>query len=579
MNQSIQSFKLDPARLAELLAKARASRITSSPTQEPNQVQTAEGGLRIQQVSQIQETNSSIQSNLSAPQHTGMHGELVTYNSKQQAIIDLVLSGKDCILLGAAGTGKTTSIQGAIQALIQSGAAGILDGEDHKHLPLEGAPGIVITSFTRRAVSNVRKVVNTGMKANCITHHKLLEYQPEYYTVWDEETGAEKNTMRFAPTRNQVRTLPPSLRVIFIEESSMYSNEFYTELILAKPSHTQFIFIGDINQLPPVFGSAVLGYKLLELPTIELTEVYRQALESPIIRLAHRILSGTPILKEEYPEWYVEGKLKLHPWKKKLSSDLALATAAKFFTTALDSGAFNPTEDMILLPFNKAFGTIELNKHIANHLARTQSKITHEIIAGFNKHYLSVGDKVLYEKEDAYVVSITPNPSYSGAAYQPASSTLDYWGHDSSLKVPEVETSEEDIDFYLTQIALDAGSDAEDRVRQASHQVVVRIDETDTEVTLEAAADLNSLLLSYALTVHKSQGSEWRKVFLVLHQSHATMIQRELLYTAVTRAREELYVICEPETFTNGIISQRIKGNTLEEKCEYFKGKLERTIS
>jgi ATP-dependent exoDNAse (exonuclease V) alpha subunit len=52
------------------------------------------------------------------------------------------------------------------------------------------------------------------------------------------------------------------------------------------------------------------------------------------------------------------------------------------------------------------------------------------------------------------------------------------------------------------------------------------------------------------------------------------MIQRELLYTAVTRAREELYVICEPDTFVKGIESQKVKGNTLAEKAIYFQGKL-----
>jgi ATP-dependent exoDNAse (exonuclease V) alpha subunit len=52
------------------------------------------------------------------------------------------------------------------------------------------------------------------------------------------------------------------------------------------------------------------------------------------------------------------------------------------------------------------------------------------------------------------------------------------------------------------------------------------------------------------------------------------MLQRELLYTAVTRAREELYIICEPETFVKDIESQRVKGNTLAEKAEFFKGKI-----
>jgi exodeoxyribonuclease V alpha subunit len=100
--------------------------------------------------------------------------------------------------------------------------------------------------------------------------------------------------------------------------------------------------------------------------------------------------------------------------------------------------------------------------------------------------------------------------------------------------------------------------------------------DSDVEISIDKASDINSLLLAYALTVHKAQGSEWRKVFFITHQSHATMLQRELLYTAITRAKEELYIICEPEMFVNGIQSQRIKGNTLAEKAEYFKGKVEK---
>lgn len=114
-----------------------------------------------------------------------------------------------------------------------------------------------------------------------------------------------------------------------------------------------------------------------------------------------------------------------------------------------------------------------------------------------------------------------------------------------------------------------------EKVNQASHIITIEMADSGTEINLETAADLNALLLGYALTVHKSQGSEWRKVFFLLHNSHATMIQRELLYTGVTRAKEELYIICEPDTFTKGILGQRIKGNTLAEKAEYFKGKLE----
>lgn len=519
------------------------------------------------------ETKSSDEPDRSTFTGTGRTGETIEFNTKQQEFITLGSEGKSTVLIGAAGTGKTTSTQGLMRSLVQNGRAGILKSEGHKYLITPGTPGIVVIAFTRRAIANIKRFAPKDMQNNCITFHKLMEYEPVYYDVIDPETGDMRKTMRFEATRNRYNTLPTSIRTIFIEESSMFSVEYFTELQAACPHNPQYIFLGDIQQLPPIFGAAILGYKMLELPVIELTQVYRQALESPIIRLAHQILSGVPIPGKDYPNWKVEGKLTIHPWKKKLSADNALGTAAKFFTKLMDDGIYNAGEDMILIPFNKAFGTDDLNKHIAQHIARKEKKVVWEIIAGFNKIYLSVGDKVLYDKEDATIVEIKRNPTYTGAAAQEESNTLDYWGYQQANAEQHKNISEDDIDFLLSQAAV-AGSD-EDRVKKASHIVVVRMNDSLQEVAIDSASALNALILGYALTVHKAQGSEWRKVFFILHQSHAVMIQREMLYTAVTRAKEELYIICEPETFTNGIKSQRIKGNTLAEKAEWFKGKKE----
>lgn len=93
--------------------------------------------------------------------------------------------------------------------------------------------------------------------------------------------------MRFEPQRNKINPLPRELTTIIIEESSMVGTELFQLLLDAIPEghQVQLIFLGDINQLSPVFGDAILGYKLIELPAIVLTQVYRQALESPIIRL------------------------------------------------------------------------------------------------------------------------------------------------------------------------------------------------------------------------------------------------------------------------------------------------------
>jgi exodeoxyribonuclease V alpha subunit len=529
--------------------------------------------LRKSREEKIQEKIPSVPSVLK-PIVTGMHGEAITYNTQQEEFIKLISSGASCVLIGAAGTGKTTSTQGGIQALIQTGKVPILQNDGHAHLT-PGSPGILIVAFTRRAVNNIRKVQPTDLKSNCLTIHKLLEYAPDYYEVYDPETGDSRTTMRFIPTRNESNPLPSSIHTIVWEEGSMVGTPLHQQVIDALPHEVQHVYIGDIQQLPPVFGPAILGFKMNELPLVELTEVYRQALESPIIRLAHRILSGKPIPVEEFPEWKEEGKLTLHPWKKKLHPETALQTLAAFFTQAVSKGVYDPDEDMILIPFNKACGTIEINKHIANFLARQRDALTYEVIAGFNKHYFSELDKILYDREDAEIVSINPNPAYTGAKYQPCSRTLDYWGYNPNIAEEATFGQYEqgdDVDFLLEQVAA-----SDDRVAQASHKVVIRLSDTGAEITLTKAAELNGLLHAYALTVHKSQGSEWRKVFFCLHQSHATMIQRELMYTAVTRAKEELYVICEPESFTKGIKSQRIKGDTIQEKAEFFKGKQQPT--
>jgi len=507
---------------------------------------------------------------------TDKYGNSITYNDKQGEFISLASSGVSCILIGPAGTGKTTCMKGTVNSLIQSSLTPILSNHDHKHLP-QGVPGIVVCAYTRRATNNIRRNMDEGMKSNCITIHKLLEYGPVYHEVVTD-SGETKTTMAFEPSRGILNPLPPEIKTIIFEESSMIGTELYNQVIAACPHNPQIIFLGDIQQLPPVFGAAILGFKLLELPVVELTEVYRQALESPIIRLAHRILSGLPIQPASLESWNVPDQLKITAWKKKIDAESALSVSEKLFIKLYNAGEYNPESDIILIPFNKSYGTIELNKSIANQIARKSSLVTWEVVAGFVKHYYSVGDKVLYDREDAIILDIFPNPSYTGAAAQTESTYLDYWGHynkpsgieDTSQTIKD--PSETDIDFILAQVA---DTNGEDRVTQSSHHIRLRMMDSDTEKTITKAAEVNALILGYALTVHKSQGSEWDKVFLLLHNSHSTMMQRELLYTAVTRAKKELYVICEQDTFTKAIQSQRIKGNTLAEKAEYFKGKLD----
>ena len=555
---------LDPNRLNDLLAQLRAKKAAEKATVVP---------VPTPVLTPIATEISTEPVQPSGHQILDRYGNLITLNAKQSEFVTLAGSGKSAVLIGAAGTGKTTCQKAVVQELELSGRAGVLASNGHKHLQ-SGTPGIVICAYTRRAVANIRKNVPENLQGNCITIHKLLEYQPVYYEVTDPETGKERTTMRFEATRNAANPLPSSITTIIFEESSMLGTDLHQEVIDACPHGPQIIYLGDIQQLPPVFGPAILGFKLLELPVVELTEVYRQALESPIISLAHRILSGNPMAGTEFESWKKPGQMTIRPWKKKIDSLNALLTLSSVFTTFLDQGVYDPEEDMILLPFNKACGTDELNKKIGNYLAKKSGSLVYQIVAGFNRLYFREGEKVLVDKEDATIIRIEPNPAYYGVPALPASTTLDYWGYDSSSDSPKTaaETTDDDVDFLLGQVAM--AENKEDRVKSASHIVTVRMNDSDQELTLTAAGELNAMMYGYCLTVHKAQGSEWRRVFLCLHQSHNVMLSRELLYTAITRAREELYIICEPDSLEKGIKTQRVKGNTLEEKAIFFQGKL-----
>ena len=555
-------------RFKDLQAKLAAIKSAQANKPKPRLLST---------LNQLPDTiSTSIPHNPITSTGTDRHGNTITYNHAQQQAIDLITSGQSCVVIGAAGTGKTTIQKASTAGLLQSGKILPQLNQDHKYLSAK-SPGIAIVAYTRRATNNIRKNMSEELQPCCITIHKLLEYAPVEVFITDPETGKEKRSMRFEPQRNAENPLPSNIHTIIIEEASMVSLQLFNEIVEASPHNPQIVFLGDIQQLPPVFGSAILGYKMLELPVVELTEVHRQALDSPILSLAHRILSGKPITPPELPSLNVPNKLKLHPWKKRISSEAATITLAKFFIQQLDTNQYNPETDGILIPFNKSCGTDELNKHIATRIAQRNQEPVYEIIHGFKKSYYSVGDKCLYEREDAIIQSIEPNPQYTGVTPQLASTSLNYWGHHSGDQHSNESSDDVDIDQIMAAISLPSSED-EPTVRAASHTITLQLLDSDRTITIRSAGEIDALILGYAITVHKSQGSEWDKVYLCFHQSHSTMLQRELLYTAVTRAKHELFCICEPDTFEKGIVRQRIKGSTWQEKAEHFKGRLEQNI-
>lgn len=503
----------------------------------------------------------------------------IELNEKQRILPEFVLGGKCCVFTGAAGTGKTTAVREVARQLYESDKLG------YHNFKLKGtgqrvnAPSVAFVAFTNRAAANMARAILKDESllelSPCITTiHNLLEYEPEYYDIVDEKTGESRTTMRFVPRRTAAN--PLTITHLFIEESSQVGAlDLYPKLMDALRPGTVVTFIGDINQLQPIFSPSILNYALVGLPVIELTEVYRQALDSPIIKNAHLCLKGLP-LEEVRPHFRVlrGNNLKKIP-SESSCADLMVNSFRKWIDMDdPDTGEkmYDPEQDIVLSPFNKhAAGTIELNYKIAQFLGQRRDAMVWEVLAGIRKLYLAEGDKVMFMKQDGVITKISHNALYIGKVPMPASTSLTRFG---TRNVQAKGTGHEE-DFELTgyeNLSIDTSEpEDEERKRQSSHNVEITL-ESGQKLVLSTTGELseNNFSLGYALTVHKAQGCEWRKVFIMLHRNHAVLLTRELLYTAITRAREYCTVIDLCNVTDKAIATQRVKGNTIEEKIQWF---------
>lgn len=500
-----------------------------------------------------------------------IHGSTETFslsidlNPDQIRASDLALAGQTYCLIGAAGTGKTTTQRSVAKTLLESGK---LKDSTYK---LQGsgdkvqAPSIAFVAYTRRASANLARAIHKdpaleeAFKYNVMTIHALLEFQPVFF--FDEDK--QKESMRFEPQRHAGNKL--TITHLVIEEASMVGLDLWEQLYDALPEGTQIIFIGDINQLPPVFGPSVLNYALASLEVVELRKVYRQAGDSTILENAHKTLKGNEHLIWDKPDFQaIEGKSAVEVGEARMSRALSAMLPMLW-----KQGVYDPEQDIILSPFNKnELGTDVLNKYVAQFLGEARGAMVHEIIAGFTKHYLAVGDRVMVNRRDGEITKIVRNGSYLGKSPMQASDQLNRFG---MLSLGAQALTEDGILEGYENFDLDALEDSE-RKQQASHLVTIKLFDSQEEIEVGSAGDFNgpNFQLGYALTVHKAQGCEWRKVFLVLHKCHAVMTYRELFYTAVTRSREAFILIGKKVRTAKAILNPRIKGDTLQDKIAYF---------
>ncbi len=383
----------------------------------------------------------------------------IHYEEKQLEAITTAIEKGVLILTGGPGTGKTTTINGIIELFETQGLK------------------TALCAPTGRAAKRMSEV--TGREAKTI--HRLLEVE------FDSE---EKQTFG----RN-IRN-PLNIQAIIVDELSMVDVCLFASLLDALPLGCRIVMVGDSNQLPPV-GSGNVLHDLINselLPTVELTEVFRQAMESLIISNAHRIVKGESIERNDKDNDFFFMERTVPTSAAQTVSDLLVKRLPKAY-------GYSPLDDIqILCPSRKGeAGTININRLIQatlNPPSSDKKEIT------FQGRIFREGDKIMQVKNNYDIVWHKDGESGTGV-----------FNGDIGI---------------LRKVDLNSG------------MMTIDYEGKTTEYPTESFSELE---LAYAITVHKSQGNEFDAVIMPLIGLPPQLAYRNLLYTAVTRAKKHMIIV------------------------------------
>ena len=276
---------------------------------------------------------------------------------------------------------------------------------------------------------------------------------------------------------------PLDAEAVIIDEASMLDISLTYNLLKAIPGGCRLIFVGDVDQLPSVGAGSVLKdiIRSGKMPVVRLENVFRQAEVSPIVRNAHRINHG------QMPEFAAGSDFELVEFSNEQAAAEYVAR-----TYAQMAAASDWRRVQVLSPMHKnPCGVQNLNKILQQYLNPPASFKPEVTIPG---SVLRVGDKVMQIRNNY------------------------------------------DKDVFNGDIGR--------IVRIEGKNVVVAYPERpEGDTVTYAQGEVEELQLAYAMSVHKSQGSEYPCVILLMVPSHYIMLQRNLLYTAVTRAKEKVLIV------------------------------------
>lgn len=520
----------------------------------------------------------------------------IILNTEQRAAIESFKTNKHGLLIGYAGTGKTTAVNRLLYELTHD-VSGELKADiqmkdeqrhecGHLNLPPK-ALNVAICAFTGMAVKQLKsklfeKFGDYPMHLHCYTIHKLIDYAPEDEEYFDHESNEYKSKRIFRPQKNKYNKLP--FDIVIIDEISMVGEHLMKQLLDALPlEKTRIYGIGDIAQIPPIFSDSTMLPMLKKWPITELTTIYRQK-DGSIIDNANRIREGMkPIFNDACRA------LKIDDDRRK-----AQAQVVNYMKKEFESGNYDPEQDIILCTNNQLqLGQELMNIQIRHIVNPNHDKIINVKTMRQTKQY-AVGDRVMVTKNDAelgiyngmigVIEEIQANPSYEmGYRQSEDLMQIDFGDIDAVMADKEKEQidARKEIEM-MKQMGTYNPDEAKDNEeenngtgkREASHNVVVSFpDENDRRVSFHTSSLIENLIPAWVITTHKSQGSGFRSVFLVLHQSGGQLLFNELFYTGFTRCQEGITLFTNEFALNKAINQRRINGNTLDEKLTWFMDK------
>ncbi len=428
---------------------------------------------------------------------------------QQEAVAEAMKNGL-LILTGGPGTGKTTTINAIIRCF---------ESEDLS---------IFLAAPTGRAAKRMTEA--TGCQAQTI--HRMLELSG----------GPDSLEGKAAFMRNEENPLEAD--VIIIDEMSMVDIQLMQALLKAVVPGTRLILVGDVNQLPSVGPGSVLQDLIRSeaFPVVRLTKIFRQAAESDIIVNAHKINRGEQIL--------LDNKSRDFFFLERQDPNMILRVVLALVQEKMPRYVHAQISDIqVLTPMRKGvLGVENLNRVLQRYL-NPQSPDKPEIPFGHGRssgeaseteaNVLRAGDKVMQIRNN----------------YQ-----LE-WEIRSRYGIPV----ERGLGVFNGDVGIVRS------INSFAEEVTVEFDEG--RMVSYPFKQLDELELAYAITVHKSQGSEYPAVVIPLLAGPKPLMNRNLLYTAVTRGRSCVTLVGSARTFQamvdNGTEQKRYTG-----LCETIKSYL-----